>query len=223
MLAPDWGGRLPACTAAMVRACCFPATGTAGRPRLLRYDFQGAASICQPANSQYGGEARSRPLGLVNEGTTAGFVSCALAVTPDRRAWSDEGAGRGGRFGQHVTRWCQLYLRGRPATRRELGRGVSHEVDAAVGWCAWRALTWQPSEIAGAPEQSSGPRCSACSVQAWPALQRSTTTKISRRLSLSAAGSFLAAVMHRGGVPRRSRRRRAPREKPHVTTGRNPG
>lgn len=44
----------------------------------LRFDYQGAAAVCQPSKPLYEAGLRSRPLGLANAGTDIAFVTCAL-------------------------------------------------------------------------------------------------------------------------------------------------
>lgn len=45
----------------------------------LKFHFNQAVSICQPALPAYDGLIRKRPKAVANEGTTTAFVSCALA------------------------------------------------------------------------------------------------------------------------------------------------
>lgn len=153
MLAPDVGGRLPACTAAMAVALLLSGqAGTARAAEVLRYDFQGAAAICQPATNLYAAQLRSRPLGLVNEGTTAAFVSCALASDP-------RPAGRGAMkvlvevgASSNVTGGVSCtFVDGlqQGASSDAVYRTKSTLLSAGARGVA---LTWQPSEIAGAPE-----------------------------------------------------------------------
>lgn len=154
MSAPESGGRLPAGTATLAVALLLASAvhGDAAAAEVFRYDFQGAAGICQPATSAYAEQLRSRPLGLVNEGTTVAFVSCALAG--DARP-----GGRGAMkvlvevgavgLGGHVVN-CTFVD----------GQQNGTVVDAvyrtksayASGGTRGIAITWQPVEIAGAPE-----------------------------------------------------------------------
>jgi len=43
-----------------------------------RFDYQGAAALCQPSSPIHEANLRSRPLGLSNSGTKTAFVTCAL-------------------------------------------------------------------------------------------------------------------------------------------------
>lgn len=57
---------------------------------VARYDYQGAAGICQPALPVHGAALRSRPLGLANEGELEAFVTCTFhgdSTTGGRGAW----------------------------------------------------------------------------------------------------------------------------------------
>jgi hypothetical protein len=44
---------------------------------VLRFDYQGAAAVCQPSAPIHETNLRSRPLGLSNSGTKTAFVTCA--------------------------------------------------------------------------------------------------------------------------------------------------
>lgn len=128
------------------------ATGGAEAAEVLRYDYQGAAAICQPATSQYAAQLRSRPLGLVNEGTTPAFVSCALVgdARPGGRGAMkvlvEVGAAGGVTSGVTCTFVDGLQQGG---TADAVYRTKSALVSGGIRGVA---LTWQPSEIAGAPE-----------------------------------------------------------------------
>jgi hypothetical protein len=150
MSAPEYSGRLPALGAALLAALAIPTV--AGAIEVQRYDMQGAAAICQPATSVYAASLRARPLGLVNEGTTDAFVSCALAGDP-------RAGGRGAMkvlaevgatntpFGSVTCTFVDGYQEG--GTTNAIYRTKS----AAVGGGTRGAtLTWEPVEIAGAPE-----------------------------------------------------------------------
>lgn len=57
---------------------------------VFRYDYQGAAAVCQPALPEYEAGLRSRPLGLSNEGDTTAFVTCTFHgddTSGGRGAW----------------------------------------------------------------------------------------------------------------------------------------
>jgi len=154
MSAPESGGRLPAGTAALAVALLLAAAlpGDAAAAEVFRYDFQGAAGICQPATGAYAEQLRSRPLGLVNEGTTVAFVSCALAG--DARP-GGRGAmkvlveiGAVGGIGNVVS--C-TFVDG--FQNGDVLDAVYRTKAAYVtGGTRGVAFTWQPVEIAGAPE-----------------------------------------------------------------------
>lgn len=153
MSAPESGGRLPAFLAALACGAALSALPAAApAAEVLRYDFQGAASICQPASALYATSLRARPLALANEGTTPAFVSCALRGDP-------RPGGRGamkvlvevGAIGELVGTVTCTFVDG-----HEQGgttSAVYRTKSAIVSPLARGAtLTWQPSEIAGAPE-----------------------------------------------------------------------
>lgn len=152
MSAPDVGGRLS--ISVVLAAALFAGlpAGEVAAVEVERYDIQGAAAICQPATSQYAGQLRSRPLGLVNEGTTAAYVSCALRGDPRP----------GGRGAMKVLAevGAVTELAGSASCTFVDGYQQGSFSDAvyrtkAVLLSAGQrgvALTWQPSEIAGAPE-----------------------------------------------------------------------
>lgn len=154
MSAPEFGGRLPAGAAALATALLLAGMlpGAAGAAEVLRYDYQGAAGICHAATSHYAAQLRSRPLGLVNEGETVAFVSCALAgdARPGGRGpmkvLVEVGAVAG--VGNAVS--C-TFVDGlqEGGTSNAVYRTKSTVV---AGGARGAALTWQPSEIAGAPE-----------------------------------------------------------------------
>lgn len=152
MSAPERGGHLPASTAALAVALLLGLQpGTARADEVLRYDFQGAAAICQAATSEYAAHLRSRPLGLVNEGTTPAFVSCALNGDPR--------PGARGAMKVLVEVGATAATSGVSCTFVD-GLQQGGTVDAVYrtkstvvnGGGRGVALTWQPSEIAGAPE-----------------------------------------------------------------------
>jgi hypothetical protein len=150
MSAPDRCGRVPALASAVVALLAIP-VGAAGT-EVPRYDMQGAAAICQPATSAYAASLRARPLGLVNEGTTPVFVSCALAGDP-------RPGGRGamkvlaevGAVGQAGATVSCTFVDG--YQEGSTSSAVYRTKTAIVnGGTRGVALTWQPVEIAGAPE-----------------------------------------------------------------------
>jgi len=153
MSAPDLGGRMPARAAAAAFVLMLAGqAGGAAAAEVLRYDIQGAASICQPATSEFAGHLRARPLGLVNEGTTSAFVSCAPLGDP-------RPGGRGamkilvevGATGPTAAAASCTFVDG-------LQQGGSVDAVYRTKSTLLNAgqrgvpLTWQPSEIAGAPE-----------------------------------------------------------------------
>jgi hypothetical protein len=151
MSAPDFRGLRPAAISALVALCVAAPWGEVAAVDVFRYDFQGAAGICQPALSSHAASLRARPLGLINEGTESAFVTCTFRGDP--RA-NERGAtkvqvhvGHVGEAGSTVT--C-TFVEG-----VELG-GVSNAVYRTkslpvYGGSAGASMTWQPSEIAGAP------------------------------------------------------------------------
>ena len=154
MLAPESGGRLPAGAAALAAVLLLASAmpGDAAAAEVFRYDFQGAAGICQPATSTYAAQLRSRPLGLVNEGTTVAFVSCALVG--DARP-----GGRGamkvlvrigalGDLGSVVNCTFVDGLQNGDVVDA-VYRTKTEYVSAGTRGVAF---TWEPVEIAGAPE-----------------------------------------------------------------------
>lgn len=153
MSAPDVRGRLPACTAAVIAALLLAGhAGNAAAVEVERYDYQGAAAICQPATNQHAANLRSRPLGLVNEGTTTAFVSCALVSDP-------RPAGRGAMKVLVEVGASSNVVGGVSCTFVDgLQQGASSDAvyrtksTLLTGGTRGVALTWQPSEIAGAPE-----------------------------------------------------------------------
>jgi hypothetical protein len=52
--------------------------GAAFAVEMPRYDYQGAAGVCQAASPDNEPNLRSEPLGLSNSGTTPAFVTCAI-------------------------------------------------------------------------------------------------------------------------------------------------
>lgn len=153
MSARDGGGRLPAyLTASLAVALASAASGPASAVEVLRYDFQGAAAICQPAKGEYAEKLRSRPLALANEGTTPAFVSCALRgdPRPGGRGAMKVLAEVGSVTGLTGTVTCTFvdgYQQG--ATVDAVYRPKTALVFPASRGVA---LTWQPVEIAGNPE-----------------------------------------------------------------------
>ena len=115
----------------------------------MRYDFQGASSTCQPATFAYGEGIDSRPLSLVNRGTTTVFVSCALRGDPRAAGRGAtkvlvEAGATGQRSGQVTCTFIDGIDRQEPIYRTK--RAVVYKETRGV------ALTWQPSEIAGYPD-----------------------------------------------------------------------
>jgi len=153
MWAPDVHGRLTACTAAMAVGLLLSGQANhATAAEVVRYDFQGAAAICQPALEQYSAQLRSRPLGLVNEGTSAAYVSCALRGDPRpggrgaMKVLVEVGATTGVPGAVTCTFVDGLQQGGSSdAVYRTKSTGLAGGIRGV-------ALTWQPSEIAGAPE-----------------------------------------------------------------------
>jgi len=153
MSAPDSGGRAPALAAALVATLMLavvPARGDAAE--VVRYDFQGASSVCQPATFAYAEGLDSRPLSFVNRGRTPVFVSCALRGDPrpgGRGATKIlvEAGATGQRSGRVTCTFVEGYEQG--GNTQAVYRTKSADVFTRSRGVA---LTWQPSEIAGAPE-----------------------------------------------------------------------
>ncbi|WP_457005398.1 hypothetical protein [Luteimonas sp. A501] len=127
-------------------------SGQADAAEVVRYDFQGAASVCQPATFAYAEGLDSRPLSFVNKGTTPVFVSCALRGDPrpgGRGAMKVlvEAGATGRRSGRVTCTFVEGYEQG--DTSQAVYRTKSADVFTMSRGVA---LTWQPSEIAGAPE-----------------------------------------------------------------------
>jgi len=155
MSAPDRSGLRPAASTIVTAALAVASIasfGAASAAEVVRYDYQGASAICQPALAAHAAGLRSRPLSLENTGTTAAFVSCALRGDP--RA-GGRGAmkvlaevGATGPTGAVVT--CTFIdgvqeggsvsaiYRTKSVPVHPLSRGST--------------MTWQPVEIAGNPE-----------------------------------------------------------------------
>ena len=151
MSAPETGGRLPASVILLLSALAFYATpGATFAAEVVRYDFQGASSVCQPATYSYAKGLDSRPLSFVNKGNSTVFVSCALRSDP-------RASGRGamkvlveaGATGQRSGRVSCTLVEG-----HERGE-VVYKTKSANVYSGQRgvAITWQPVEIAeDAPE-----------------------------------------------------------------------
>lgn len=150
MSAPEAGGRLPASVTALLSALVLSAaSGATFAAEVVRYDFQGASSVCQPATFAYAEGVDFRPLSLVNKGTSTVFVSCALRGDP-------RPGGRGamkvlveaGATGQRSGRVTCTFVEG-----HEQGE-VIYRTKYADVFTGQRgvAMTWQPVEIAGYPE-----------------------------------------------------------------------
>jgi hypothetical protein len=152
MSAPDLRGLRPAAVTAFVVLLASSMGQNASAAEIFRYDFQGAAGICQPAIAASAANMRARPLAFVNEGEGTAFVTCTFRGDPRPGA---RGAtkvqvhvGHVGETGSSVT--C-TFVEG-----RELG-GVSNAVYrtksvAVYGGSPGASMTWQPSEIAGGPD-----------------------------------------------------------------------
>lgn len=67
----------PLLTAAALGALLFPAAPVQGS------DWSNAVDVCQGSLPSFEGALRKRPLGIVNEGTSNAFVSCALRAPLD--------------------------------------------------------------------------------------------------------------------------------------------
>ncbi|MEN1956906.1 hypothetical protein [Luteimonas changyuni] len=155
MSAPEVRAGAPLAATALFAALVVAAPAfslDARSAEVSRYDFQGAAAICQPATAAYGQSVRSRPLAVVNEGTSNTFVTCALRGDPRP----------GGRGAMKV-----LVETGAPVGRNGIvsctfvdGTQHGNVVDAVyrtksasvAAGSRGVTLTWQPVEIAGAPE-----------------------------------------------------------------------
>lgn len=151
MSAPELRGLRPAALAAFIALLSIAAAHETVAAEIFRYDFQGAAGICQPTLPAHAAALRARPLGFVNEGTIAAFVTCTFRGDP-------RVGGRGatrvqahlGHVGETGATVSCTFVEG-----RELG-GVSNAVyrtktASVYGGGTGASLTWQPSEIAGAP------------------------------------------------------------------------
>lgn len=151
MSAPECRGRVPAMVAMLASAFVLSlAPGETMAAEVVRYDFQGASSTCQPATFAYAEGIDSRPLSLVNRGTTTVFVSCALRSDP-------RGGGRGatkvlveaGATGQRSGQVSCTFVEGRDQEEPIYRTKSAFVYKESRGV----ALTWQPSEIAGYPER----------------------------------------------------------------------
>lgn len=153
MSAPEAGGRLPAFVFALLGAAVALGTSSqADAAETRRYDYQGAAGICQPANATYAEKIRSRPLAVVNEGTTDAYVTCALRgdARPGGRGVTRlivEAGAPGGQSGVVSCTFVDGAQRG--GSIDAIYRNKTAFVTAGSRGVA---LTWVPSEIAGAPE-----------------------------------------------------------------------
>lgn len=122
-----------------------------------RYDYQGAAGVCQPSQPSFAANLRARPLGLANEGATTAFVTCAFRgdQTPGGRgAW--QVTATVGNFGAAVRRVTCTFVTG-----SQLG-GDSDAIYRAKTFQVAPGnqgvtFSWVPSEIAGAPESIERP------------------------------------------------------------------
>jgi len=66
-----------ACVVAL-GAMCSLLSATVVAIEKPRFDYQGAAGVCQPSTAIYEANLRSRPLGLSNSSTQTAFVTCAI-------------------------------------------------------------------------------------------------------------------------------------------------
>ena len=153
MSAPDRSGHMPAAAASLAVALfilALPAPASAAE--VVRYDYQGAAAICQPALPAHAAGLRARPLSLENLGTGTVFVSCALRGDP-------RPAGRGA---MKVLAEVGATGTGAAVIRCTFVDGLQEggTLDAVYRTKAvvvqpntrGTSITWQPSEIAGSPE-----------------------------------------------------------------------
>ena len=152
MSATESGGRRLAGILTLATLIGAGASSVASGAEVSRYDYQGAASICQAATAQYAPSVRSRPLALVNEGTSDAFVACALRGDPRPQGRGAmkllvEVGAPGARSAAVSCTFVEGYQRG--STIDAVYRTKSTIVSAGA---RGQALTWQPSEIAGSPE-----------------------------------------------------------------------
>lgn len=129
----------------------------AGAAERSRYDFQGAAGVCQPSQPSFAANLRARPLGLANEGTTTAFVTCAFRgdqTTGGRGAW--QVTATVGNFGTAVRRVTCTFVTGsqRGGDNDAIYRAKTFQI-APGGQGV--TFSWEPSEIAGAPESIKRP------------------------------------------------------------------
>ena len=122
-----------------------------------RYDFQGAAGVCQPSQPSYAAGLRARPLGLANEGAATAFVTCAFRgdqTTGGRGAW--QVTATVGNFGGITRRVTCTFVTGSQLGGNNDAIYRSKTFLVAPGGQGV-TFSWEPSEIAGAPESIKRP------------------------------------------------------------------
>lgn len=153
---------------AAMLAVGLPVDGVHAAER-FRYDFQGAAGVCQPSLPSYAAGLRARPLGLANEGTATSFATCAFRgdQTPGGRgAW--QVTATVGNRGTAVRQVSCTFVTGSKLGSSSDAIYRTKTFSVAPGGQGV-TFSWQPSEIAGAPESIARPAV-LCSLPAGTVL-----------------------------------------------------
>jgi hypothetical protein len=153
MSAPDL--RVAAVVAAFCAAAAL-APSPADAATVQRYDVQGAAGACQPALASHAAALRTRPLAMVNEGSSPAFVTCTYRGDPSAsgRRISKVLVNVGNVSGSPGVVNC-TFVNGRDGLDTAAVYRTKGALVNAGG--AGVNLTWQPSEIAGTPTTISRP------------------------------------------------------------------
>lgn len=160
-------GRSSLMLAGMALMCA--ALGDARAVEVFRYDYQGAAGVCQPSLPEYEAGLRSRPLGLANEGTTTAFVTCTFRgddTAGGRGAWQVlVNVANDGTTSQTVK--CTL-VDGAASGATSNATYTPKSAGLFIGGAAF--IAWVPTDIAGSPAKINRPALS-CALPAKTTLQ----------------------------------------------------